>query len=192
MADFNQFVPILLEAEGGYQNKASDKRGNSNSLGQMVGTNLGISAPVYEKWLGYPPSVSDMKSITVPVALEIYEAWYWNAVLASKINDQAVAETLVDHTINGGEGGAARIMQQVLRKEFGLNVAIDGDVGPKTVAAINSVNPRDLFQIFSQYRLEAYKAINNPDWQAGWKKRVFKYAKKFGIVLKKKMYSPEH
>jgi len=189
MANFKNFTSILLEAEGGYQNRPSDKRGNTNSLGQMVGTNLGISAPVYEKWIGYPPSVSDMKSITVPIALEIYKAWYWNAVLASEIKDQAVAETLVDHTINGGESGAAKIMQQVLRKEFGKNIAIDGDIGSKTVAAINSVNPRDLFQIFSQYRLEAYASFKKSEWSSGWKKRVYKYADKFGIVLKKKAYS---
>jgi len=71
MANFNLFLPELLKTEGGYQNKLSDRKGNTNSLGQMVGTKYGISAPVYEAYIKRPPTVADMKNLPLSTAVLI-------------------------------------------------------------------------------------------------------------------------
>jgi len=65
--DFSLFMPSLKKAEGGYQNDKADN-GNKNSLGQIVGTNRGISARTYEGIIGRPPTVEDMKAITPKIA----------------------------------------------------------------------------------------------------------------------------
>ena len=73
---------------------------------------------------------------------------------------QAFAQDLA---FNRGLGGAARYIQQGLRS-LGQNVAVDGKVGPKTLAAINSVQPRALMQAASQAQLndEYSMARKNP------------------------------
>ena len=88
MANFNLFLPELLKAEGGYQNKISDRKGNTNSLGQMVGTKYGISAPVYEAYIKRPPTVSDMKNLPLSTAVLIAKKYYWDACNADEIENQ--------------------------------------------------------------------------------------------------------
>ncbi|WP_435415042.1 glycoside hydrolase family 108 protein [Polaribacter aestuariivivens] len=185
MANYYDFKETVQQLEGGFQKIPSDP-GNYNSRKELVGTNHGISAPVYESWIGYPPSEIDMRAMSKTIASEIFKTNYWNKLRASEIKNQAVAENLVDHGVNAGTGAATKIMQRVLNKYFNKNLSVDGGLGPITLAAINSVNPLTLFQKYSQYRFEYYSKINNPDWAKIWDNRVFSLAKKFGIVVKKK------
>ncbi|AUC13688.1 hypothetical protein BTO06_00355 [Tenacibaculum sp. SZ-18] len=187
MADFNLYKQTALKFEGGYQKLSSDP-GNYNSRGDLVGTNMGIAATTYEKWLNRPPTVEDMKSITVSIASEIYKSWYWDTVRASEINSQAVAENIVDHAINAGPGTIAKIVQGILNKYYKKNLVVDGAIGANTIKAINAVAPTKLFQKISQYRLEYYNSLNNSDWISIWHKRVKSLADKFGILIEKKKY----
>jgi lysozyme family protein len=185
MASFYEFNDTVAELEGGFQKLASDP-GNYNSRGELVGTNYGISAPVYEKWLGYPPSEIDMRNLSKTVAKEIFKSQYWHRLSADYINSQMVAETLVDMGINAGTGTAAKIMQRVLNEKFNLRLRVDGAIGPLSVEAINSVDPIALFQEFNAARISYYERLNNQDWLKIWKNRVQAIASKFGIDLKKK------
>ncbi len=58
-----------------------------------------------------------------------------------------------DLAFNRGLGGAARYIQQGLR-ELGQDVAVDGKLGPKTLAAIQGVQPRALMQATSNAQLQ--------------------------------------
>ena len=186
MAHFEQFKNTIQQLEGGYQNLRSDL-GNKNSLGVFVGTNYGISAPVYEKWIGRVPTVSDMKNLSHLTAIEIFKKNYWDKLGAQYIDSQMIAETLVDHGINAGTGTAARIMQRVLNDEFNKNLVVDGALGTLSLEAINSTPSNKLFNSFSQARINDYKTKNNADaWYPIWKKRVETIASKFGVILSKK------
>ncbi len=185
MANYEDFNKTVVELEGGFQKRASDP-GNFNSKKQLVGTNNGISAPVYEKWIGYPPTEIDMRSLSKTVAQEIFKKNYWHRLKASYIDSQAVAETLVDHGINAGTGTAAKIMQRVLKEKFSLDIRVDGAIGAITIEAINSVNPVLLFQEFNEARIIYYERIGNSEWLGVWKNRVKSIANKFGIEFKKK------
>ncbi len=185
MADFNLYKETALKFEGGYQKLSSDP-GNYNSKGELVGTNLGISAKAYESWINRPPTEQEMRAITKEIATNIFKAWYWDAVKASEINSQAVAENIVDHAINAGPGRIGKIVQEILNKYFHKNLVVDGAIGYQTVVAINEVNPTKLFQKISQYRLEYYEAINNTEWIHIWRNRVVSLAKKFSISIEKK------
>ena len=184
-AHFERYKDTALALEGGYQN-IEDDPGNYNSHGELVGTNNGISAPVAELWFGYVPTVFDMKSITKTIAGEIYKNLYWDKMLASSIISQEVAEQVVDHAINAGVYGATKMLQRALNNEFRTKLKIDGIMGLKTLAAINTAEQSELFQVISRYRLSYYKSLNNPNWYPIWRNRVYAIADKFGIVLKKK------
>ncbi|CAL2104480.1 PG_binding_3 domain-containing protein [Tenacibaculum sp. 190130A14a] len=186
MSVFEKYIDDLTFIEGGYQNRADDP-GNYNSEKELVGTNHGISAPVYERWIGRVPTEANMRAITKPIALQIIKAWYWDKVQASFINSQAVAENIADHAINAGTGSAAGIVQEVLNYEFNKDLSVDGVIGPMTIDAINSVDQTKLFQKFSQYRIDYYRSINNRSWLRIWENRVKYLARKFNIDIKKKV-----
>lgn len=173
MASFNIFYPLLSELEGGYQNLTSDP-GNRNSLGVYVGTNWGISARFYEDILGHPPTVQEMKNLSKDEAKQIYKTHFWNKLRASQINNQAVANTIVDMQVNSGRGG--RIAQEVLRDRFNINISVDGIVGPKTIFAINSVNANQFVVKYNEARVAYYKQIGNASFINGWLNRVKRFA----------------
>ena len=66
---------------------------------------------------------------------------------------QAVQPFAQDLAFNRGLGGATKYIQQGLNT-LGQKVAVDGGLGPKTLAAINQVEPRALMRAASQAQLE--------------------------------------
>lgn len=183
MASFNSFAPTLSVNEGGYQDIPAD-RGNYNSNKDLVGTNHGISAPVLERYLGYPPSVFDMKFLSYETAKNIFKSLFWDKMRASQINDQAVAETMVDHGINSSPYRATKIAQQVLNQYFGKTLDPDGILGKNTLAAINSVNPKELFVRYSHAREYYYRSLSQfAIFGHAWLNRITTIANKFQIFL---------
>lgn len=71
-----------------------------------------------------------------------------------------------DMAFNRGLGGATKYMQQGLN-DLGLNVKVDGVMGPKTLQAISQVNPVELMRAASKAQLmdERAKAAANPERQ---------------------------
>lgn len=68
-----------------------------------------------------------------------------------------------DLAFNRGMGGATKYIQQGLNT-LGQNVVVDGGLGPKTIAAINQVDPRALMRAASQAQLnDEYRMVRaNP------------------------------
>lgn len=158
MANYNLFVPKIQTIEGGYQNLSGDK-GNKNSLGQLVGTNHGISARFYEGIIGRPPTVADMKAITKAKAQYLFKKYFWDDVHGDSLKNQSIAEIITDHAINAGESPIGEIVQRILVNDFKKNLVIDGDIGPKTAIAINSVNQQQLFNKIKAARAVAYRNL---------------------------------
>lgn len=76
----------------------------------------------------------------------------YTAPLVSKLPAQ-MRPFAQDLAFNRGLGGAARYIQQGLR-ELGQDIVVDGKLGPKTLAAIQSVQPRALMQATSNAQLQ--------------------------------------
>lgn len=170
MAKFDLFIPYLLQVEGGYQAISSDS-GNYNSLGQLVGTNYGISAKVYESWLNRVVTVSDMQKLSKSTAIRIYKDLYWNKLKANNINSQSVANIIVDHGVNAGLNSSVKITQKILNTKFNFNLKIDGIIGNSTLTAINSVNAQKLFEEIKLERKNFYQSIGGV-FLNGWLNRL--------------------
>jgi len=69
-----------------------------------------------------------------------------------------------DLAFNRGVGGATKYMQQALNT-LGMPVKVDGAIGPKTLEAINNVDPKSLMLETSkaQWNDEIRMANQNPD-----------------------------
>ncbi len=183
MAVFNSFVPTLSVNEGGYQNIPEDK-GNYNSNNELVGTNHGISAPVLERYLGYPPSVYDMKYLSYETALNIFKSQFWDKMNGDLIQNQAVAETVIDHGINSSPYRATIILQEVLNVYFNKNLVVDGIFGQNTLNAVNSVNATELFIKYSKARENYYRSLSQFSiFGNSWLNRITTIANKFKIFL---------
>ena len=169
MASFLPAYQLVFDAEGGYQRFAED-RGNYNSRGDLVGTNWGISAPVYEEWIGRPPTTADMQSMSHQEAKQILKARFWDVIQGDSIANQSVANILFDGRVNHGRSGV-KILQRVLK------VKVDGVVGNQTLSAVNRANPNRLFNAYKEARRRYYHAIvNNKPSQGiflkGWLNRL--------------------
>ena len=174
MASFLQAYNRVLKAEGGYQADSRDS-GNYNSRGQLVGTNLGISAPVYESWIGRPPTVSDMRSITLGTAQQIYRARFWNRIQGDRLKDQAVADILFDGVVNHGVSRGVKIAQKV------LGLSQDGTFGEDTLQAVNRANAATFYAAYRNERIKFYRqlAAGSSDKAAfltGWLRRMDEFS----------------
>ena len=171
MASFTLYIPTLLKNEGDYQQNPKDN-GNYNSKGELVGTRWGISAKTLERWQNWPPTAFQMKTLAKATALQIHESWFWNAMRANQINNQQLAELIVDHAINSSPKRAAIILQKTLNSRYNKRLVVDGIVGSKTIQAVNSVNADDLYRYYWIARKQYYNSLNNPFFIDGWLNRL--------------------
>lgn len=188
MADYNQAAIRVLDHEGGYSNNRYDK-GNyvcsttggwvsgvypfSCSSGQpvLIGTMRGIAAPVLASWLGRIPTVQEMKTLSKQTALAIYKKNYWDRMKGDLIQNQAVADILFDGCVNHGVTRGIKLMQKA------VNVAQDGIMGPITLNAINTRDPRLVYERYKNERRAFYQQIvdNDPKqgtFLTGWMNRI--------------------
>lgn len=177
-----ELLAHIIKNEGGYQNHAEDAKGNTNSRGELVGTNYGISAPTYEKFLGRPPTEQDMRNITPDVAKSIYAQDYI-APVEKRYGVPAghpVYDMVVDMNVMTSPKGVSAILQRA------AGAKVDGKIGPKSRKKIAEAMAKD--PVAFQHRLvEERKAYyeglmkSNPDlekYRNGWFKRAERFRPK--------------
>lgn len=95
---------------------------------------------------------------------------FWDRWKADQIISQPLANILVDWVWASGVNGI-KIPQRV------LGITADGIVGPKTLAALNAANPKELFDKLHNERIKFVEGIvqRNPSQKKfinGWKRRI--------------------
>lgn len=165
MANVNKLAPWILKWEGGFVNDPDDLGG---------ATNKGVTLSTYMQYCrkkGYPvPTVERLKNLSDREWTEILKTMYWDRWKADQIVDQSVANILVDWVWASGAHGI-KIPQRL------LGVTVDGIVGPKTIAAVNSRNPRELFDLIKIARFDFIEDICrkrpvNNKFKRGWLNRI--------------------
>lgn len=151
MANFNKYFSDLIEHEGGYVDHTNDPGG---------ATKYGITLATWRaqgKDLTGDGKIdkADVKVMTKQHALPIYKRAYWDTLKLDLVDSQSVAEIIFDHGVNAGVSRAAKMAQFILKNYFLKPVVIDGQFGPKSVEALNSVNPAKFFERF-KYLRQAY------------------------------------
>jgi lysozyme family protein len=174
MADLELLAPILFGWEGGYQCDKEDT-GNYNSKGELVGTKYGVSAKAFEVQYKKIPSANDMKNLTPDGASFVIKR-YWDGCKGDLIQNQSIANILVDWYYNSGISGI-----KSAQKALGLNG--DGIVGNVTLSVLNGSNKADIFAKIQKARLQFVNNIvlNRPEmgkYLSGWTNRInsFKFS----------------
>lgn len=165
MADIKKLIPIIKKWEGGYSNHPMDKGGP---------TMKGITLNTFKKYYGEDKTADDLKNITDTQWLNIFKTGYWNPFKADSILSQSIANIVVDWAWGSGPVTAIMKVQKV------LGVYADGKVGPVTLAAINTEDPKELFSKIWNARKQHFEAIVKKDptqrvFLKGWMNRLNSY-----------------
>lgn len=126
MADFNQAVKIVLSHEGGYVNRPNDRGGQ---------TNFGITQKTYDAFLEkMGVECKSVEFLTEVGARDIYKHLYWDVMHLDQVNDQKLANVMLDLGVLQGPQTIVKTIQRLL-----LDLEEDdGIVGSRTLDAINT------------------------------------------------------
>ena len=161
MADKNKLIPIIKKWEGGYSDNPNDRGGATNS---------GVTLAVYQSVYGKNKTKNDLNRMTSDQWDYIFTKLYWNKWKADEINNQSIANILVDWVWMSGYGTIKKIQSL-----FGLTA--DGIVGNKTISYINSHDQEEVFNKIWNRRKSFYESLvkNNPSQKVfikGWMNRL--------------------
>jgi lysozyme family protein len=161
MSRFEECLARVLKHEGGYVNDPLDSGGR---------TNLGVTQRVWEEFVGHPVSEADMRALTPQKVAPMYKIKYWNPSYCAVL-PKGLDYVVFDFAVNAGTGRSVKTLQSA------IGCVSDGVIGPRTMAAINNAEPKDLITKFSDARADFYQGIvaRKPDqarFIKGWLNRV--------------------
>jgi hypothetical protein len=155
--NFAEALQKVLAHEGGFSDHPLDPGGM---------TNLGVTRRVWEEWTGHPVTARQMVDLTPAVVAPMYRRKYWDKVCGDDL-PSGVDMVVFDAAVNSGPGRAAKWLQAC------VGVEVDGDIGPKTLAAVKAFDAIQLIDDYGRRRLSFL--LDLPTWETfgkGWSARV--------------------
>lgn len=185
MANIEHFIPFLIKWEAGISKKSNEtneslfqrarKTGWADDPDDLGGqTMVGVTMATYEEYCrrkGYPkPTTGRLMDLSYNDWKSILKMLYWDRWNADEIRSQSIAEIVCDFVWASGVHGI-KVPQDL------VGVTPDGIVGPKTLAAVNSRNPRELFDQIKIARFDFIEDIcrkrpANNKFKRGWMNRI--------------------
>ena len=205
MADINKIVPFILYFEAGvgrkYLNLPNEQiferaklSGFANDPVDSGGATMcGVTLNTFKAYCRKnginDSSLRALKNMSYKIWLDIIKTLFWDKWRADEIENQSVANAVVDWNWASGRYGIT-IPQRI------LGVAQDGIVGKKTIAAINAKDPKEIFDAVQKARIaytddiirssirryenrigrtaspQERKKYTNLKYENGWKRRI--------------------
>lgn len=168
MADFEVALESLLAKEGGF----NPKDGHAGAV------NFGITSKFLEG-IGMDGSPEVVKSMTRERAAGIYKKHFWDPHSIGSLTDQRLATMLFHMVVNMGPYWPIKYAQDVLVEDFAIPLIRDGIMGPKTVAALESLGGPRLDSFIAAWKellLIRYRGISKDpvlaQYLKGWEERL--------------------
>ena len=157
--NFEKCLEKLLVHEGGYVNHPSDPGGM---------TNLGVTARVWEEWVGHAVDEKQMRALTPETVAPLYKKKYWDACRADDLVS-GLDYCVFDVAVNSGPGRAIKFLQSC------VGATPDGGFGSITLALVKKAeeNPAALVELYCAKRLEFLQSLKTFEtFGKGWSRRV--------------------
>lgn len=169
--NFQIAFAFTVGQEGGYTNSPDDPgnwTGGACGVGQCNGTKFGISAGAY-------PNLN-ISSLTISQAQLIYSQSYWAPIEGDKL-PLLLAMVGFDAAVNSGVAQSVQWLQTACNIVTGSNLAIDGDLGPLSLAALLAGVAERIAQEALVQRLVFLTGLSTfQSFGLGWTRRVLALA----------------
>lgn len=159
---YKRCLPLILQWEGGFVDHAKDP-GGATSHGITLATARAFDL---DKDGDGDVDKADVRALTQEDAAKVYHPGYWRRAFCDVL-PAGVDLITFDASVNQGPGRAVRFLQEA------LGVKADGDVGPKTLAALAKADKLALVQRISDLRRAHYRSLSTfPTFGRGWLRRL--------------------
>lgn len=162
---FLEAYEVVAVLEGGYSDNIHDSGGK---------TMYGVTERVARAW-GYQGLMRDLPK---PVAMEIFKEEYWRKIRLDELEDDMLANFMLDASVNHGQSRSVRLAQRAYNTLSETQIKEDGIIGTNTLKALNDYP--DKFKLrfwFLNVRAKFFYDIlnNNPsqkEFKNGWTNRL--------------------
>lgn len=181
MAKVDNIIDHIIRWETGTFRKTNESdvalytraaaKGVSYTEGDAGGyTFVGITLDTYRSYMGTSVTPDDLSAMSFVTWKSILKRVFWDRWHADEINNQSIANALVDWLWTSGTWG-------IKKPQAALGLRADGIVGPLTLAAVNDEDTRTTFYTIKAAHI-AYidnLCINRPTqekFRDGWINRI--------------------
>jgi lysozyme family protein len=179
MSNFDKIIPLVLVHEGGWVNNPNDPGGATNR-----GISLRFLAGTHDTEIGDIDKdgdidANDIKNLSEEDAIKIYKKYFWDEYDLDRYEENINLQyAMFDMIVNAGPGTGLRLLQKVINRYNNNNIAVDGRIGPGTLAAYNAIQDKSYMD--DEYLLErlqfyhdlAEKKPKLKEFLRGWANRV--------------------
>lgn len=175
MASFLTAFPIVENNEGFYAHVPGDSGGETwigiarNANPSWAGWPIVDSYKINGTWPGatYRDQVTYANKVLRPDAtlqalvINFYENTEWHQIEGDSIQNDSIADFILDWGVNAGMTIPIKHLQQI------LGVDADGKIGPQTLQSLNASNQQNIFNALKAARIQFYHAVilAHPDYQ---------------------------
>ena len=165
MSNFDEAFEKTMVNEGGFVlHKNEGDRGGW--------TYAGIAENFWPDWEGWSIVRRDEDDPRLtPLVKAFYKKHFWDKMKLTKVTDPEISYNIFDFGMNTGTRTAIKLAQ------IAVESTPDGLIGPKTIAALNKVNP-ELFELrYAVLKIKRYISISrtkNRQFFRGWVIRTIK------------------
>jgi lysozyme family protein len=166
-SSFDAAIPTVFLWEGTtYENDPNDKGGETCCGIVWTDLNSAISH-------GIVPAGTTILTLSKSQAADIYKAFYWNALNLSRILTQSIATKILDVSVNVGLHWGVVLLQRAVRASTEYTLDEDGELGEKTIHAVNEAIPGCLLAAYRSEAAAYHRAIvinhpNQEEFLDGW------------------------
>jgi len=181
------YINFTKKWEGGLSRDTSDSASSYPCPTMHKGikgyhTNVGIT---YKVWVSVFGKENDTRFFIMSSEdwFKVFKSLYWDSVKGDDYKCFSIAVIVTGMAWGSGASIAGKTLQKAINN-LGLEVAIDGSIGNKTIAAANALNDVQLFDEIMRLRIEFFKSISEPGsknakFRNGWLNRAKDYIKTF-------------
>ncbi len=167
MASFLIGFPIIENNEGFYAHVPGDTGGetwigiarvsNPNWPGWPIvdshKVNGGWPGATYKEQVAYANKVLRADQHLQTFVIDFYENTEWHQIEGDQINNDSIADFILDWGVNAGMTIPIKHLQQI------LSLPVDGKIGSQTLQALNTANQNAVFGALKVARIQFYHDV---------------------------------